>query len=322
MISQSVSKWMRGIAILMVIASHYAGWMFVEPANPELREWVMTLGVFGVDIFLAMSGYGLVKAASKGGITLQYVWNRFKSSYLPYFIVVGVMMWLDGDFEDKDDVISFLSGEAYWFMAVLFVTYLFFMVCWKIKLLKEFTFAALLIWYTHKLYLDEKASFWIVSNMAFLVGVLFADIELLSHKIKHRFENKGIQIAIKCAILLIGFFGMRYSYHQFLALDEISYESATSIFFTITIMAISMLIPQKCNWLIPCKLLSALGTHSLFIYLLHTRLFYLIIFELEEMEYVSQVTIVGLITIVVGCLLGILYNAMISGVEKITRRAR
>ena len=87
MISQSVSKWMRGLAILMVIASHYAGWMFVEPVNPELREWVMTLGVFGVDIFFTMSGYGLVKAASKHGIDKRYVWNRVKTSYIPYIFI-------------------------------------------------------------------------------------------------------------------------------------------------------------------------------------------------------------------------------------------
>ena len=329
MISQSVSKWMRGLAILMVIASHYAGWMFVEPVNPELREWVMTLGVFGVDIFFAMSGYGLVKAASKYGIDKRYVWNRVKTSYIPYILLIGTIMLLDSDFEDMDDVISFLTGQEYWFMAVLFIVYILFMVCWKFRILKEITFAAALIWYTNRLFVDGKASFWIVSNMTFLVGVIFADVEMFVNRIVDKKETRSndsgknainldntvLYRIFKMILLFVGFFGMRYCYKQFLIVDTIAWEIATSIFFAITIMAISMVIPQKCSWLVPCKLLSILGSYSLFIYLLHTRVYYFIIFKLEDLGYTWKVVIVGMITIIAGCVIGKLYNLLIAKAE-------
>lgn len=329
MISQSVSKWMRGLAILMVIASHYAGWMFVEPVNPELREWVMTLGVFGVDIFFAMSGYGLVKAASKHGIDKRYVWNRVKTSYIPYILLIGTIMLLDSDFEDMDDVISFLAGQEYWFMAVLFIVYILFMVCWKFRILKEITFAAALIWYTNRLFVDGKASFWIVSNMTFLVGVIFADVEMFVNRIVDKKETRSndsgknainldntvLYRIFKMILLFVGFFGMRYCYKQFLIVDTIAWEIATSIFFAITIMAISMVIPQKCSWLVPCKLLSILGSYSLFIYLLHTRVYYFIIFKLEDLGYTWKVVIVGMITITAGCVIGKLYNLLIAKAE-------
>ena len=329
MISQSVSKWMRGLAILMVIASHYAGWMFVEPVNPELREWVMTLGVFGVDIFFAMSGYGLVKAASKHGIDKRYVWNRVKTSYIPYILLIGTIMLLDSDFEDMDDVISFLTGQEYWFMAVLFIVYILFMVCWKFRILKEITFAAALIWYTNRLFVDGKASFWIVSNMTFLVGVIFADVEMFVNRIVDKKETRSndsgknainldntvLYRIFKMILLFVGFLGMRYCYKQFLIVDTIAWEIATSIFFAITIMAISMVIPQKCSWLVPCKLLSILGSYSLFIYLLHTRVYYFIIFKLEDLGYTWKVVIVGMITITAGCVIGKLYNLLIAKAE-------
>ena len=68
MIDNRTSKVFRGIAILMVIASHFAGGMYEESFNEALRQWISTWGVYGVDIFFMLSGYGLVKSYQKNGI--------------------------------------------------------------------------------------------------------------------------------------------------------------------------------------------------------------------------------------------------------------
>ena len=73
MIDNRISKVFRGIAILMVIGSHYAGWMHTEPFNETVRAWISTWGVYGVDVFLLLSGYGLVKSYEKNGIDKQFV---------------------------------------------------------------------------------------------------------------------------------------------------------------------------------------------------------------------------------------------------------
>ena len=65
MITAKTSKTLRGIAILIVIASHFAEWMFLEPAHPGLRHMIGTWGPPGVDIFLLLSGYGLYLSARK-----------------------------------------------------------------------------------------------------------------------------------------------------------------------------------------------------------------------------------------------------------------
>ena len=56
---------MRGIGILMVIASHYAEWYGDVLQNETLQYALTRLGCYGVDIFFLVSGYGLVKSAGK-----------------------------------------------------------------------------------------------------------------------------------------------------------------------------------------------------------------------------------------------------------------
>ena len=67
MISRNVSKYLRGLAILIVIASHYSEWMYVEPAFPALKHCISTWGPPGVDIFFLFSGYGLYKSFKAAG---------------------------------------------------------------------------------------------------------------------------------------------------------------------------------------------------------------------------------------------------------------
>ena len=56
MITKQTSACFRGIAILMVVASHYAEWMIEATTYPVVREFLCGFGVLGVDIFFLVSG--------------------------------------------------------------------------------------------------------------------------------------------------------------------------------------------------------------------------------------------------------------------------
>ncbi len=317
MVTLQISRWFRGLAILMVIASHYAGWMFVEPKFPQLREQVMTLGVYGVDIFFLLSGYGLVKAAEKSGINKRFVWKRFAGSYLPYVLVVGAIMLLDGDFKDLGDGVKFVTALDYWFMANLFVFYLLFMICRKMKTAGNFLLPIGILCYSVYLSSIGRADFWIVSNMAFLVGVYWADYESYNRTF---FEKMSTQLTL----FFGSFLAMWFCYRQYRASAEMSWENLTSLFFTLFVMAVCLLVVRlskktgkykAMQILFSGKIMGTLGTYSLFIYLLHTRLFYLIIFKLGDYGYFKQTVITGLITLAASVVIGWVVT---KGIEKLS----
>ena len=130
---------LRGIAILIVIASHYAGWMYVEPVHVTAHDWIMKWGPVGVDIFFLMSGYGLHKSAERGrhtksnnsGITFNFVIKRIIGAYIPYLLCVALINTYDGTWKSaieegtiREKVISCLMTEGYWYMSVLFTMYI------------------------------------------------------------------------------------------------------------------------------------------------------------------------------------------------------
>lgn len=306
MVSREISKWFRGIATLMVIASHYAGWMFVEPKHPQLREQVMTLGVYGVDIFFLLSGYGLVKAASKSGVDKRFVRNRFAGSYLPYILVVGTIMLLDGDLKGAKDVVEFALGLDYWFMSNLFVFYLLFMVCYKTGTARNLLLGIGVVCYSVCLSSYGYADFWIVSNAAFLAGVYWAECENINRDFFEKLRNQIVLFAGS-------FLGMWYCYRRYRAGGELLWESMTSVFFALFVAAVCLFaarLEKKAGEyrllriLFSGKVMGTLGQYSLFIYLMHTRLFYLIIFKLGDNGYFINTVITGCITIIAAVVTG------------------
>ena len=64
-LTKEQSLMLRGIAIFLVLISHYAVWIG-EIFHSDLLEYGLgRFGVYGVDLFFAVSGYGLVKVLEK-----------------------------------------------------------------------------------------------------------------------------------------------------------------------------------------------------------------------------------------------------------------
>ena len=96
-ISRATSEWLKGIAILLMLAHHLFGLpMLIEPPNSytmlipglPLEYWIGRFGKICVAVFLLLSGYGFtVSARGRGGrYFAERAW-RFLLAYWPYFLL-------------------------------------------------------------------------------------------------------------------------------------------------------------------------------------------------------------------------------------------
>ena len=293
MITAKTSKTLRGIAILIVIASHFAEWMFVEPAHPGIRHMVSTWGPPGVDIFLLLSGYGLYLSARReaertgapGGITGRFVLRRLLNGILPYYLVIGILYFFTGTWKQAlqegtltHALRAYLTAADHWYIQVLIILYLAFILCFRFgaRFRLPLLSAAVIL---HMILLAnaDHADFWTLSNGAFLIGVYAAALE-------KRFPEHLQSLRTRLAVLLAGAAGMTVTYLQMARLggsgapEAYGWELAMNLCFTVIVLGAAWLLKD-----LPGLILPLLGEHSLFIYLTHTSVFWLLIFKLEAL---------------------------------------
>ena len=132
-LTKEQSLLLRGIAIFLVLISHYAVWIG-EIFHSDLLEYGLgRFGVYGVDLFFAVSGYGLVKSVGKKRINGTFLWKRFKTVYLPYLLIVGLITVYDGGISGMTGWVSFLTGAEYWYIRNILVFYLAFYVVYRLS---------------------------------------------------------------------------------------------------------------------------------------------------------------------------------------------
>ncbi len=329
MISAKTSKMLRGIAILIVIASHYAGWMYVEPTHVTAHDWILKWGPAGVDIFFLFSGYGLHKSAERGrhtkrnnsGITVGFIVKRILGAYVPYLLCAFLINLYDGTWKSamaegdmQHAVIKLLKGGGFWYMNVLFTMYIAFIVIYRFAGKLRIPLMTLaVIAQTYYLYCKDYSDFWCLSNMAFVIGILAAAAE-------DKFRDFMLKPLFKILLILTASAGMWYT---FTGVQQrggsrtegvFAWELAFNIFYTLAVLSIGYIVPTYKG-----LILTTLGECSLFIYILHTAMFWVLIYKFEEYGYAVSNIITGLITLAVGTAIGVLYNNLMG---LITRRIR
>lgn len=175
-----------GIAALWILFFHE--WQNVLTAGTKIAEYesyIKRIGFCGVDIFLFLSGIGLVFAIGKGSI-LSFYYRRLKRVYLPFLIVALIRFftekWTPAILRDYVLCISFYKVTIYsflWFVPAILTMYLLFPLYYKLfeksadKLL--FTASAFLIWLVLTLFFREKlrGDMWGFTNRipVFLFGI-------------------------------------------------------------------------------------------------------------------------------------------------------
>ncbi len=307
MIDNKTSKLFRGLAILMVIGSHYAGWMYAEPFSADLRDWVSSWGVYGVDIFFLLSGYGLVKAYEKNGIDRRFVVRRFLNSYVPYILIVGFFsIVLDHSIDSPRAAGKLLIGFDFWFMCILFAFYIMFMVFYRIGFFKEILLTVGVIAFSIWLGNSGFQDFWILSNAAFLIGVYAATLE-------SRFGYRVKELIVKSNLSLIAFALMCGCAFWHVFTGDLAAHICASIMFTV--MALGLCVQFNGEGII----LPTLGRFSLYTYLLHTRLFWFVAGKFNEMSYFKMSVLAGIITLIVSVAVGFVFEFCLGKIGKLVK---
>ena len=297
------TNWFRGIAVVMVVVSHYAEWWswFVPlEGNAEVFRLALTkLGVYGVDIFFLCSGYAMVKSLGRERMHGAFIWKRVKNVYIPYLIVVGAIELLEGGFDSLQDFLHFASGYDYWYMFVLFIFYLGFIVIYTVvggKTPRVVVFSIFTYIFSNILYQKGMQDFWYVSNIAFALGVAAGEYE---EWIKKAVDQIWIPFSL---ILAVGMFfetkwGLEGSIGIGSGLEE--YQMHFQIGATVIWVLLVLVLASKCR--IKEKGFAFLGRHSLYIYLTHTYIFMWCVNHLEW-DTVWRFLISALATVVISVL--------------------
>lgn len=174
LISKNTSLCFRGIAILMVVFSHYFEWgeSVINPSG--FVTFMKALGDPGVGIFFFLSGYALYKGYGERRPNSRYIWSRIKNMYLPYLLISGFIVIYVGGFDSFHSVIRWLLGFDYWFIAIIMVIYIaFFLVGqlpkWRITIMTLFILC-MSMW----LYIKGCQVFWYDANWCFALGMILA----------------------------------------------------------------------------------------------------------------------------------------------------
>ena len=304
MIDSKVSKAFRGIAILMVMVFHYANWNYEEPLSFAWKELVSSWGIYGVDIFFLLSGYGLVKSYERNGIDGKFVIRRITNSYLPYLLIIGFLsVFIDKGIDGPESVLDLLIGQDFWFMRVIFAFYLMFMVIYRIGFLKEILLGAAVIGFTYWLYASSHADFWYLSNGAFLIGVYAATIE-------KKFGQRAGDAAKRINLAGIGLISALASAYYYSVSGTVSAHMTASMMFTV--MALGLCIQMKLKGYV----LPVIGSYSLYIYLLHGRLLWIVANKLEGEPFFKIAANAFWVSLLAGVVIGFVIDKVLGLVQK------
>lgn len=298
-----VTNFWRGIAVIMVVVSHYAewwSWFTPMEGNAELFRVALTkLGVYGVDLFFLFSGYAMVKSLGGKKVTLSFVLKRIRNVYLPYFVVVGILELLSEGFTSVQDFLLFASGYDYWFMFVLFICYIGFMILWAFignRAVRTILFAVYVSVFSYILYSKGMSDFWFVSNLTFVLGVIVGEYE---KPMTGAVRKAAIPAAVVLAVMMVPIVQAGLGLSDALA-DKtpeqlIWMKIGATLVWTLLIFSLAV----TCR--IYGKLLAGLGKSSLYIYLTHTFIFMRCVNSLEY-SYTARFVISAVITVAVSLL--------------------
>lgn len=318
-ISRDISRKMRGIAILIVVASHVAEWMLLNGIQFKLLEYISSWGPLGVDIFFLMSGYALVKSAKESakrtghgfGITYRFILKRILAVYIPYIIVETVLYTVDGAWSDGVNIIGFLTGRDYWFMQVIFIMYILFMLIWSLipgEKVKVGLLAILVLLLTGYFYVSGRRDFWELSNLAFPMGTYLAICEGEDDKrFLAGFTKKQI-LAGSMLVFLVTVVGMLVM-PLYLFKPRFICEFVMSLMFTVVVAMLSYMWSGSDRG--GRGLLSFLGANSLFIYLCHERIFWWIMSYADGLPFVVASICTIIATVLISAAVGTLYNRLL-----------
>lgn len=313
---REASGWFKGLAIIMVILSHFAewwSWFHVEEGISEkIRYGISRFGPYGVGIFFLFSGYGLTKSAGDKRIDFRFILKRLMNVYIPYLIIVVLIELLSGGFESKEEVLNLFYGQSFWYMTVLFSFYLAFIAIWLIFTNRHIRAVLMILFtwsYSNYLFKTGEQDFWFISNSAFAIGVLLA---LYEPEIKKVMDKVGIFLTI-----LFGL-GSIYVVYSALYVEHMWAEPIEEIRSRIIAVTIFVFFTAcfAAVWKWYDIILQFLGKYSIYLYLWHTFLFMWAVNYFEYEMWIRFVIAAGVI-LAVAIGMGIVMELLLKPIIKL-----
>lgn len=302
---------LRGIAVILITLCHYVYWDAIWQKHYIVFDVLTRVGPYGVSIFFLLSGYALVQSTSGRVVTWSFIWKRLKNMYLPYLLIVGFFGILDQDFTSLDAVKIYLSGNSYWYIASIIWFYIAFFLIWKLVKQNHFRLGLILLFtigFSFYLCKSGHSDFWFVSNMAFPLGIFLAMQEKKVLKcIAHCFP---LVISILFAGMLffcwLGMWGYEWiDMHQ----TGIYWAIGANLWFCVFIVYLGQILFYHS------RLLSYMGKHSLYLYLLHTPLYFRVMNHITD-KWPKTIILAVCITLPMAGLIHLLCNELFKFIEK------
>ena len=309
---------LRGIAIVMVILSHYAEWYAEILSNETFRYALTRLGVYGVNIFFLVSGYGLVKSVSRKRIGWSFLWNRVKNTYLPYLLIAGLIELYAGGIHTAEGWFKYLTGHDYWFIQNILLFYILFFAVYRLTRkegMRMALLAAALLGYSWALVEMGRADFWYISNISFMIGILLA-----------QYEKKLLRAAdFGCLLqLLLLAAGMVWVVKTGLENRVMPLEQPAAIrngviasgLWSLFCIQAAGIFQRRAGFMAP------VGKISLELYLLHMFLFYRVLNEFLDLNRILQSAMALVITAGAAWLTNWMFSLLWSAVDTLNGRKR
>ena len=306
-LTKEQSLLLRGIAIFLVLISHYAVWIG-EIFHSDLLEYGLgRFGVYGVDLFFAVSGYGLVKSVGKKRINGIFLWKRFKTVYLPYLLITGLIAVYDGGISGMTGWVSFLTGAEYWYIRNILVFYLAFYVVYRLSdrsWVRMLLMAVCLTAYSGLLIWQGRALFWYISNVTFLFGMLLAQYE------RQLLKTAGFLYPLQLLVLAVGmYFVIKTELAGYTVIppleEKIRSGLLAGLIWTYLMVQGCAFLHEKIRWL------EAVGSFSLELYLCHMFVFYRVVNDwLPQQENVVQIVAAATIAVALAWVIHMLFDLL------------
>ncbi|MFJ8103366.1 acyltransferase family protein [Lysinibacillus sp. NPDC096212] len=297
-LNKSITDQLKGIGIIFVIFGHLCLLDIINMPSDKFDY----AGVWGVTIFLILSGYGLTQSYLKNGIHFNFLSKRFSKVVIPYIIITLIWIIVDKIIFNVEygsiQIVKVLFGLNFnypvdptmWYITYIFMWYIVFFVVFILPIknvLKVLLIISIsLIFYVTSFNVIFDWNFY---TFAFPIGIVVAYGFSIMNKYSVKIKYQNI------ILILITVISFRLFLHYIFKVFDLTFYgvlSVSSIFLTFGIC--SFLIITKCK----SKILAFIGTISYELYLIEGK--FLFIYGMPKVSDVLWIRILDyLITIII-----------------------
>lgn len=184
--SKSQTDWLRGIAIILIMYSHYYAVLNLNgKINGILYQLLSGTGMYGVALFLLMSGYAtMISKMNKANYLDGYIPKRLLRLYVPFiivFIIMAILRMVHGEGISLKNILLMplmsLPDTVNWYLKVQLALYIVFYL--TARIIKKDKWVIITVFIICFIYMiiglcTHIDAHWYESSYMFPLGMLMA----------------------------------------------------------------------------------------------------------------------------------------------------